>query len=62
MLFFISSFALKKKKKDGSQWVTDLLKSTKNPEHLLNVRHPASEAEDSGEQDGGFDFKEPMKQ
>lgn len=42
--------------------LTDLLKSTKNPEHLLNVRHPASEAEDSGEQDSGSDFKEPMKQ
>lgn len=62
MLFFYLQLCSEKKKKDGSQWVTDLLKSTKNTEHLLNVRRPASETEDSGEQDGGSDFKEPTKQ
>ena len=48
MLFFLSP-ALLWKKKDGSQWVTVLLKSTKYTKHLLNVKHPATETEDSGE-------------
>lgn len=39
-----------------------LLKSTKDTEHFLNVKHSATETEDSGEQDGGSDFKEPTKQ
>ena len=61
MLFFYLQLCSEKKKK-GSQWVTVLLRSTKYTKHWLNVKHSATETEDSGEQDGGSDFKEPMKQ
>lgn len=47
---------------NAPHWMAILLKSPKDTEHLLYVRHSASESEDSGEQNGGSDFKDLTKQ